>query len=267
MSFKGTRRTDGPDKPLDSLREMSNRTWKYHVFFSCLLTQGDQHRLTNRIFFFFFFFRIFMPGNRWLFFQRGFKGEFILSRPRRQISGIESLFSIRTPSLRTTFAPSSRRNWYWRSQFAILFRPCLPPFTLFDPCLRRQTEGHAATIMADRDSLAFHFLYFISLSLFVSTLFVIFEKHDALFRPSPIKHNSNIRTCSLLRCKGWRNYGLSSPPPSYDSMFDLENSREFLSAKKLSIDERWKRRVNWITRWFLFGELFGWSMNKNIVEG
>lgn len=97
-------------------------------------------------------------------------------------------------------------------------------------------------------------------------LFVIFEKHDALFRPPPIKHNSNIRTCSLLRCKGWRNYSLPSPPPSYDSMFDLENSREFLSAKKLSIDERWKRRVNWITRWFLFGELFGWSMNKNIVE-
>lgn len=243
-------------------------TGRENITFSFLVFWHKAINIVWRIVFFSFsfFFRIFMPGNRWLFFQRGFKGEFILSRPRRQISGIESLFSIRTPSLRTTFAPSSRRNWYWRSQFAILFRPCLPPFTLFDPCLRRQTEGHAATIMADRDSLAFHFLYFISLSLFLSTLFVIFEKHDALFRLPPIKHNSNIRTCSLLRCKGWRNYGLSSPPPSYDSMFDLENSREFLSAKKLSIDERWKRRVNWITRWFLFGELFGWSMNKNIVE-
>lgn len=71
MSFKGTRRTDGPDKPLDSLREMSNRTWKYHVFFSCLLTQGDQHRLTNRIFFFFFFFFEYLCLATDDFFSRG----------------------------------------------------------------------------------------------------------------------------------------------------------------------------------------------------
>lgn len=71
MSFKGTRRTDGPDKPLDSLREMSNRTWKYHVFFSCLLTQGDQHRLTNRIFFFFFFFSNIYAWQPMTFFPEG----------------------------------------------------------------------------------------------------------------------------------------------------------------------------------------------------
>ena len=84
-----------------------------------------------------------------LFTERpGLKGEFILSRPRRQISGIESLFSIRTPSLRTTFAPSSRRNWYWRSQFAILFRLCHPSLSLSLALLL----SHTLSIQRDRDT-------------------------------------------------------------------------------------------------------------------
>lgn len=113
MSFRGTRRTDGPDKPLDSSRDILCPTGRENITFPVLVFW---HKATSiqfdgshffSFFLFFFFSRIFMPGNRWLFFHRGFKGEFILSRPRRQISGIESLFSIRTPSLRTTFAPSS----------------------------------------------------------------------------------------------------------------------------------------------------------------
>ena len=112
MSFRGTRRTDGPDKPLDSSRDILCPTGRENITFPVLVFW---HKATSiqfdgsHFFSFFLFFspRIFMPGNRWLFFHRGFKGEFILSRPRRQISGIESLFSIRTPSLRTTFAPSS----------------------------------------------------------------------------------------------------------------------------------------------------------------
>lgn len=74
-------------------------------------TRRPASSLTDHIFFpssFFFFSPEYLCLAIDDFFSTGgFKGEFILSRPRRQISGIESLFSIRTPSLRTTFAPSS----------------------------------------------------------------------------------------------------------------------------------------------------------------
>lgn len=47
---------------------------------------------------FFLFFRIFMPGQPMTLFLQGAQRRiYFITRPRRQISGIESLFSIRTP--------------------------------------------------------------------------------------------------------------------------------------------------------------------------
>lgn len=219
MSFRGTRRTDGPDKPLDSSRDIlcpTGQDVKISRFLSLSFdTRRPASSLTDHIFFlssFFFFLPNIYAWQPMTFFPQGVQRRiyFITAAPTDIRHRIVIFHSYAVPSNHLcSLVP--RRNWYWRSQFAILFRPCLPPFTLFDPCLRRQTEGHAPTIMADRDSLAFHFLYFISLSL-CPLCSVIFEKHHALFRPPPIKHNSNIRTCSMLRCKGWKNYGLFPSP-------------------------------------------------------
>lgn len=146
-----------------------------------------------------------MPGNRRLFFPEGVQRRiyFITAAPTDIRHRIVIFHSYAVPSNHLCSLVPSKLILTISICDSLSAMP--PPFTLFDPCLRRQTEGHAPTIMADRDSLAFHFLYFISLSLFLSfcvhTLFVIFEKHDALFRPPPIKHNSNIRTCSMQGVK------------------------------------------------------------------
>ena len=57
-------------------------------------------------------------------------------------------------------------------------------------------------------------------------------------------------------------------PPSYDSTFDLGNSREFLSAKKLSIDERLLFGLEKASK-LNYKMIFIWRiirLNENIVE-
>ena len=206
MSFRGTRRTDGPDKPLDSSRDIlcpTGQDVKISRFLSLSFdTRRPASSLTDHIFFLSSFF--FPPEYLCLatddFFSTGGSKENLFYHGRADRYQASNRYF---PFVRRPFEPPLLPRPSSKLILTISICDSLsamppPPFTLFDPCLRRQTEGHAPTIMADRDSLAFHFLYFISLSL-CPLCSVIFEKHHALFRPPPIKHNSNIRTCSMLR--------------------------------------------------------------------
>lgn len=205
MSFRGTRRTDGPDKPLDSSRDILCPTGRENITFPVLVFW---HKATSIQFdgshFFSFFLFFFSPEYLCLatddFFSTGGSKENLFYHGRADRYQASNRYF---PFVRRPFEPPLLPRPSSKLILTISICDSLsamppPPFTLFDPCLRRQTEGHAPTIMADRDSLAFHFLYFISLSL-CPLCSVIFEKHHALFRPPPIKHNSNIRTCSMLR--------------------------------------------------------------------
>lgn len=203
------------DKPLDSSREMADRTWKYHVSCPCLFDTGDQPRLTNHILFFFFSDIYTWPTDD--SFSTGGSKEnlFYHTAAPTDIRHRIVIFHSYAGPFEPPLLPRPVEIDIDDLNLRFSFGHASPPLPLFDPCLRRQTEGHAPTIMADRDSLAFHFLYFISLSLFlflcVHTLSVIFEKRDALFRPPPITHNSKYSKSPVRCCEGWKSYGLSLP--------------------------------------------------------
>lgn len=107
-------------------------------------------RLTNHI-----FFRMYLCQPRPEPFYRaeaGFKGEFILSRPGRQISGIESLFSIRSPvhpvPSSPPFAPSSR------AKLILTISICDSLSVEFSPVSVCRASRDATLVMADTDSLS-----------------------------------------------------------------------------------------------------------------
>lgn len=189
MSFRGTRRTDGPDKPLDSSRDIlcpTGQDVKISRFLSLSFdTRRPASSLTDHIFFLSSFF--FPPEYLCLatddFFSTGGSKENLFYHGRADRYQASNRYF---PFVRRPFEPPLLPRPSSKLILTISICDSLsamppPPFTLFDPCLRRQTEGHAPTIMADRDSLAFHFLYFISLSLFVSTLFCNFREASCSF--------------------------------------------------------------------------------------
>lgn len=150
MSFRGTRRTDGPDKPLDSSRDILCPTGRENITFPVLVFW---HKATSIQFdgshFFSFFLFFFLPNiYAWqpmTFFPQGVQRRiyFITAAPTDIRHRIVIFHSYAVPSNHLcSLVP--RRNWYWRSQFAILFRPCLPPLHSFRSLSAKADRGTRA---------------------------------------------------------------------------------------------------------------------------